>query len=86
MNYKDVQPDPNFDWGSVDKKEERANEQMEKAYEETFKSFTEQEVIEGTIVAINDREAVVNIGFKSDGVIPARSMSRARKTATASCS
>jgi len=71
MNYKDVQPDPNFDWGSVDKKEERANEQMEKAYEETFKSFTEQEVIEGTIVAINDREAVVNIGFKSDGVIPA---------------
>ena len=70
MNYKDVQPDPNFDWGAIDKKEERANEQMEKAYEETFKSFTEQEVIEGTIVAINDREAVVNIGFKSDGVIP----------------
>ena len=71
MNYKDVQPDPNFDWGSVDKKEERANEQMEKAYEETFKSFTEQDVIEGTIVSINDREAVVNIGFKSDGVISA---------------
>ena len=74
MDYKNVQPLADFDWGAIDKKEEVNNEQvkqMTEQYEQTFKSFTEQDVIEGTIVSISDREAVVNIGFKSDGVIPA---------------
>ena len=73
MDYKNVQPIADFDWSAIDKKEEVNNEQvkqMTEQYEQTFKSFTEQEVIEGTIVSISDREAVVNIGFKSDGVIP----------------
>ena len=74
MDYKNVQPIADFDWSAIDKKEEVNNEQvkqMTEQYEQTFKSFTEQDVIEGTIVSISDREAVVNIGFKSDGVIPA---------------
>ena len=74
MDYKNVQPLADFDWGAIDKKEEVNNDQvkqMTEQYEQTFKSFTEQDVIEGTIVSISDREAVVNIGFKSDGVIPA---------------
>ena len=69
-----MQPIADFDWSAIDKKEEVNSEkvkQMTEQYEQTFKSFTEQEVIEGTIVSISDREAVVNIGFKSDGVIPA---------------
>ena len=69
-----MQPIADFDWSAIDKKEEVNTEQvkdMTEKYEQTFKSFTEQEVIEGTIVSISDREAVVNIGFKSDGVIPA---------------
>ena len=73
MDYKNVQPIADFDWAAIDKKEEVNSEQvkeMTEKYEQTFKSFTEQEVIEGTIVSISDREAVVNIGFKSDGVIP----------------
>ncbi len=73
MDYKNVQPIADFDWAAIDKKEEVNTEQvkdMTEKYEQTFKSFTEQEVIEGTIVSISDREAVVNIGFKSDGVIP----------------
>ena len=68
-----MQPIADFDWAAIDKKEEVNSEQvkeMTEKYEQTFKSFTEQEVIEGTIVSISDREAVVNIGFKSDGVIP----------------
>ena len=36
----------------------------------TLSAITEHEVIEGTVVAMNNREVVVNIGFKSDGVIP----------------
>ena len=74
MDYKNVQPLADFDWNAIDEKEERSNaasQQMVDAYEKTFNAFTEQEVIEGTIVSVNDREAVVNIGFKSDGVIPA---------------
>ncbi len=75
MNYKDVKPLEDFDWGAIDNKSEKNNqaeiEQQSAAYEKTFNQITEQEVIEGTIVSINDREAVVNIGFKSDGVIPA---------------
>ena len=74
MNYKDVQPLADFDWNAVDEKAGKINPKNNEnadAYDQTFNAFTEQEVIEGTIVAINDREAVVNIGFKSDGVIPA---------------
>ena len=75
MDYKDVKPLEDFDWSAIDSKDTPKNqaeiEQQSEAYERTFNQFTEQEVIEGTIVSINDREAVVNIGFKSDGVIPA---------------
>ncbi|MBO7488680.1 MAG: 30S ribosomal protein S1 [Bacteroidales bacterium] len=75
MDYKDVKPLEDFDWSAIDSKSEKKNQaeldQQSAAYEKTFNQFTEQEVIEGTIVSISDREAVVNIGFKSDGVIPA---------------
>jgi small subunit ribosomal protein S1 len=74
MNYKDVKPLDEFDWGAIDNKTEKSNQaeldQQSQAYEQSFNHFTEQEVIEGVIVSINDREAVVNVGAKSDGVIP----------------
>ena len=60
MDYKNVQPIADFDWAAIDKKEEVKSDQvkeMTEKYEQTFKSFTEQEVIEGTIVSISDREA-----------------------------
>ena len=63
-----------FDWDSVGKKQEsytkEEREKLEDLYNKTFNSIAEQEVVEGTIVGLNDREAVVNINFKSDGVIP----------------
>ena len=75
MDYKNVKPLEDFDWSAIDNTAEKTNQaeidNQTAAYEKTFNQFTEQEVIEGTIVSINDREAVVNIGFKSDGVIPA---------------
>ena len=75
MDYKNVKPLEDFDWGAIDNKTEKTNqaevEKQSAAYEQTFNAFTEQEVIEGTIVSINDREVVVNIGAKSDGIIPA---------------
>ena len=74
MDYKNVQPLAEFDWDAVDEKAGKIKEQPtganNDAYERSFNSFTEQEVIKGTVVAINDREVVVNVGAKSDGVIP----------------
>ena len=72
MDYKNVQPLADFDWTALESKSETlaANAQQSEAYDQTFNQLTEQDVIEGTIVSVNNREAVVNIGFKSDGVIP----------------
>ena len=75
MDYKNVQPLADFDWDAIDNKTEvsKTNDhtEIEEAYAKTFNQFIEQDVIEGVIVSISDREAVVNIGAKSDGVIPA---------------
>ncbi len=74
MDYKNVQPLADFDWNAIDEKAGKIKQQetgeKNDAYEKSFNAFTEQEVIEGTIVAITDREVVVNVGAKSDGVIP----------------
>ena len=67
-------PAEDFDWTSSHKKfdnysaDERKN--LEEKYERTMSQVADHEVIEGTVVSITDREVVVNIGFKSDGVIP----------------
>jgi len=43
---------------------------MEKLYEETLTQINEKELINGTVVGITDRDVIVNIGFKSDGLVP----------------
>jgi len=72
------EPEPvvpgDFDWDAVGKKEDSYSaterNKLEELYNQTFNSVAEHEVVTGTIAALNDREAVVNINFKSDGVIP----------------
>jgi small subunit ribosomal protein S1 len=63
-----------FDWDSIGKKHEiydvKEKARLEQEYDRTLSSITEHEVIDGTIVAMNNREVVINIGFKSDGVLP----------------
>ncbi|MDP2423390.1 MAG: 30S ribosomal protein S1 [Bacteroidales bacterium] len=73
----DVKPNPvpaPFDWDSIGKKHESYSaierNKLEDIYGKTLSSITEHEVIDGRVVSINNREIVVNIGFKSDGVIP----------------
>jgi len=43
---------------------------MEKAYEDTLSSISEKEVLMGTVVGMNKKEVVINIGYKSEGVVP----------------
>lgn len=66
--------DPSFDWDSLGEVKVSYNEderkKLEEMYNQTFNAIVEQEVVDGTIVGKTSREIVVNIGFKSDGVIP----------------
>lgn len=63
-----------FDWSGLGKrndayaKDER--EKLESVYEKTLKTVEENEITEGIVVAKNNREVVINIGYKSDGVVP----------------
>ncbi len=62
-----------FDW-NVDKRNvasypKEVREQLEKSYEETFKTIEESELIKGTVVGLTKTDAIVNIGFKSDGLV-----------------
>jgi len=65
---------PEFDWNAIGKKQDVYSkeevEQLEKLYSGTLKSITDHELIEGTVVARNSKEVVININFKSDGVVP----------------
>lgn len=65
-----------FDWEKFETKgfgegyTKKEREQMADMYEGTLTQITEKEVVKGTIVGINDRDVIVNIGFKSDGLVP----------------
>lgn len=71
-NLKNIQPLEGFDWEAYEHDGKSAANIAEetKAYEGTLNNVTANEVVEGTVSALNDREVVVNIGSKSDGIIP----------------
>ena len=63
-----------FDWNSIGKKHEAypqaERSRLEAIYDKTMSSIGDHEVVDGLVVGLTNREVVVNIGFKSDGVIP----------------
>ncbi|SDB89634.1 30S ribosomal protein S1 [Williamwhitmania taraxaci] len=62
----------NFDWDSFEKDELYSSDDKAKylgMYDETLSSVAENEVVDGTVIAMNKREVVVNIGYKSEGVV-----------------
>ena len=66
-------PVEDFDWDAYENGEtagEKSREELTKTYDESLNTVKDKDVIEGTIIALNKREAVVNIGYKSDGIIP----------------
>ena len=73
MSELENSPLADFDWESYEKGQEvsaKTREELEKTYDESLNTVKDKEVIEGTVIALNKREAVVNIGYKSDGIIP----------------
>jgi small subunit ribosomal protein S1 len=72
-NLKNITPVEDFDWEAYESGAAEVNiskEEMEKAYDATLNKVNNAEVVDGTVIALNKREAVVNIGYKSDGIIP----------------
>ena len=66
-------PIEDFDWDAYENGENKggkSREELTKTYDESLNTVKDKDVIEGTIIALNKREAVVNIGYKSDGIIP----------------
>ncbi|WP_461054135.1 30S ribosomal protein S1 [Spirosoma arcticum] len=68
---------PAFDWDRADNKgfgsgySVDEHNQMMELYDNTLAVVKEKEVVMGTVVGITDREVLLNIGFKSDGLVPA---------------
>ena len=72
MEEKQISPVENFDWEAYEKGEvvgEKSREELVATYDQSLNTVKDKEVIEGTVISINKREVVVNIGYKSDGVI-----------------
>ncbi len=72
-NLKNIAPIEDFNWDAYENGEavgSMSHEDLEKAYDSTLNKVNDREVVDGTVIAMNKREVVVNIGFKSDGIIP----------------
>lgn len=66
------QGNPDFDWEALknDGYSQAEHSEYAETYQETLTSIDEKEVIKGTVVALTKKEVVINIGYKSEGVIP----------------
>ena len=71
MAIKEINPLVDFDWDAFENDGVSAADKaaQKAAYEGTLNNVTDNEVVDGTVTSINDREVVVNIGYKSDGII-----------------
>jgi len=72
-DIKNIQPLSDFNWDEFENGTSTgaSKEELEKAYDETLNKIQEHEVVEGTVISVDKKEVVVNIGYKSDGIIPA---------------
>ena len=71
--FKNVAPMEDFNWDAYENGAAETNlskEELEKAYDGTLNNVNNNEVVDGKVISMNKREVVVNIGYKSDGIIP----------------
>ena len=68
MKKELVQPDESFDWKAYEEgavQSEMSKEDLQNAYNKTLNQINTNDVVEGTVISMNKREVVVNIGYKS---------------------
>lgn len=68
-----TQGSADFDWDALalDGYTLIQRSEMSDVYEKTLTSINEKEVIEGTVIAVSKKEVIINVGYKSEGVVPA---------------
>ena len=69
---KNIAPVENFDWDAYEQGEgfsSFSREDLEKTYDQSLNTIKDKDVTEGVVISLNKREVVVNIGYKSDGII-----------------
>ena len=73
INLYDENNNEEIDWDKLNNTDdfysEEERKKFEALYDQTLSTIAEKEVVEGTVIAINKREVVVNIGYKSEGII-----------------
>ena len=72
-DLKNVAPLPDFDWDAYEQGDSNttaSREAQTEAYEGSLNKVGDHDVVDGTVISMNKREVVVNIGYKSDGIIP----------------
>ena len=70
---KNVVANENFDWNAFENDlgvYDQDKAQITEAYDKTLSNVNVGEVVEGTVTGINKREVIVNVGYKSEGIIP----------------
>ena len=70
---KNVKPLDDFNWEEFENGTSAnvSKEELDKAYDETLNKVSEHQVTEGTVISVDKKEVIVNIGYKSDGIIQA---------------
>ena len=72
-DFKNVKPLDDFNWDDFEsnKTTGKSTEELEKAYDDTLNKVADYQVVEGKVISVDKKEVIVNIGYKSDGIIPA---------------
>ena len=70
---KNVKPIDDFNWEEFENGTSASisKEELDKAYDETLNKVADHQVVDGKVISVDKKEVVVNIGYKSDGIIPA---------------
>ena len=72
-NLENVKPLDDFNWDEFENgtSVDASKNDLTKAYDDTLNKIQENQVVEGTVISVDKKEVIVNIGYKSDGIIPA---------------
>ena len=72
-DFKNIQPLNDFNWEEFENGSAVgvSKEDQAKAYDETLNKVADHQVVDGTVISVDKKEVIVNIGYKSDSIIPA---------------
>ena len=72
-NLKNIEPLQDFNWEEFEQGSAvgASREELQNAYDETLNKVADHQVVDGTVTHIDKKEVIVNIGYKSDGIISA---------------